>query len=128
MSFFFSSRRRHTRCALVTGVQTCALPICPQSQTIDQEETLGRRMPNDNVCDLKGLLDGSPALAAIGLVTFDTFGHFIIESLGSCAEDKFSGKGFSALFVIAAFALQGTAQHHRIAGLAYTGFTNNQTP
>src|SRR3546814_5084791 len=27
--FFFSSRRRHTRCALVTGVQTCALPIYP---------------------------------------------------------------------------------------------------
>src|SRR3546814_7392137 len=26
--FFVSSRRRHTRCALVTGVQTCALPIC----------------------------------------------------------------------------------------------------
>src|SRR3546814_20860506 len=28
LCFFFSSRRRHTRCALVTGVQTCALPIC----------------------------------------------------------------------------------------------------
>src|SRR3546814_2432150 len=27
LGFFFSSRRRHTRCALVTGVQTCALPI-----------------------------------------------------------------------------------------------------
>src|SRR3546814_19600592 len=27
MLFFVSSRRRHTRCALVTGVQTCALPI-----------------------------------------------------------------------------------------------------
>src|SRR3546814_1320853 len=27
LSVFFSSRRRHTRCALVTGVQTCALPI-----------------------------------------------------------------------------------------------------
>src|SRR3546814_5538771 len=26
--FVFSSRRRHTSCALVTGVQTCALPIC----------------------------------------------------------------------------------------------------
>src|SRR3546814_11634820 len=26
--FFVSSRRRHPRCALVTGVQTCALPIC----------------------------------------------------------------------------------------------------
>src|SRR3546814_4689705 len=25
--FFFSGRRRHTICALVTGVQTCALPI-----------------------------------------------------------------------------------------------------
>src|SRR3546814_2092284 len=31
--FFFSSRRRHTRCALVTGVQTCALPIYCQEQT-----------------------------------------------------------------------------------------------
>src|SRR3546814_10789499 len=29
--FFFSSRRRHTRCALVTGVQTCALPISFQA-------------------------------------------------------------------------------------------------
>src|SRR3546814_9007800 len=29
--FFFSSRRRHTRCALVTGVQTCALPISKNS-------------------------------------------------------------------------------------------------
>src|SRR3546814_1032479 len=28
--FVFSSRRRHTRCALVTGVQTCALPISLQ--------------------------------------------------------------------------------------------------
>src|SRR3546814_962302 len=27
--YFFSSRRRHTRCALGTGVQTCALPIFP---------------------------------------------------------------------------------------------------
>src|SRR3546814_303879 len=36
--FFFSSRRRHTRCALVTGVQTCALPI---SKT--QAETEGGR-------------------------------------------------------------------------------------
>src|SRR3546814_16342119 len=30
--FFFSSRRRHTRCALVTGVQTCALPICRREE------------------------------------------------------------------------------------------------
>src|SRR3546814_15434639 len=31
----FSSRRRHTRCALVTGVQTCALPICAPPAQLD---------------------------------------------------------------------------------------------
>src|SRR3546814_20359631 len=30
--FFFSSRRRHTACALGTGVQTCALPICGRAR------------------------------------------------------------------------------------------------
>src|SRR3546814_975851 len=33
MILFFSSRRRHTRCALVTGVQTCALPIFQAERT-----------------------------------------------------------------------------------------------
>src|SRR3546814_2729921 len=33
--FFFSSRRRHTRCALVTGVQTCALPILTSARRRD---------------------------------------------------------------------------------------------
>src|SRR3546814_16548614 len=35
VGFVFSSRRRHTRCALVTGVQTCALPILPRSTLAD---------------------------------------------------------------------------------------------
>src|SRR3546814_19004903 len=34
MVFFFSSRRRHTICALVTGVQTCALPILDDSDRL----------------------------------------------------------------------------------------------
>src|SRR3546814_3443240 len=38
--FFFSSRRRHTRCALVTGVQTCALPISCNYINFTQEHTL----------------------------------------------------------------------------------------
>src|SRR3546814_10830229 len=38
--FFFSIRRRHTRCALVTGVQTCALPIWP-----DKCPLVGKRRP-----------------------------------------------------------------------------------
>src|SRR3546814_5158772 len=55
--FFFSSRRRHTRCALVTGGQTCALPILldglvhgldhldreDQVQVLDVPVLLGRR-------------------------------------------------------------------------------------
>src|SRR3546814_5848214 len=42
MFFFFSSRRRHTRCALVTGVQTCALPIFANGY--EDERSLGRRI------------------------------------------------------------------------------------
>src|SRR3546814_3350770 len=38
--FFFSSRRRHTRCALVTGVQTCALPISPNRTARSAEQAL----------------------------------------------------------------------------------------
>src|SRR3546814_20737157 len=43
--FFFSSRRRHTSCALVTGVQTCALPISPQPAhlTSDVQERIGQK-------------------------------------------------------------------------------------
>src|SRR3546814_10717035 len=39
---FFSSRRRHTRCALVTGVQTCALPICDKEAAFRQAEARER--------------------------------------------------------------------------------------
>src|SRR3546814_5447796 len=42
MLFVFSSRRRHTRCALVTGVQTCALPIC-RDLPVHAGQTLERR-------------------------------------------------------------------------------------
>src|SRR3546814_3727476 len=39
--FFFSSRRRHTRCALVTGVQTCALPISVREYPRASVQTIG---------------------------------------------------------------------------------------
>src|SRR3546814_2078943 len=39
--FFFSSRRRHTRCALVTGVQTCALPISTEAPRLRWAKRLG---------------------------------------------------------------------------------------
>src|SRR3546814_6571099 len=54
--FFFSSRRRHTRCALVTGVQTCALPISMGSAV---SPLLSR---------LRGLLLMAPLLGAAACV------------------------------------------------------------
>src|SRR3546814_2250114 len=49
--FFFSSRRRHTRCALVTGVQTCALPILTRAAranpALRDTTPLAERGPSD---------------------------------------------------------------------------------
>src|SRR3546814_6248651 len=42
--FFFSSRRRHTSCALVTGVQTCALPISAPVFKLTAELQARRRL------------------------------------------------------------------------------------
>src|SRR3546814_3539518 len=48
--FFFSSRRRHTICALVTGVQTCALPIfAAQSHERLSDGTKGEQGPGSMV-------------------------------------------------------------------------------
>src|SRR3546814_3622251 len=47
--FFFSSRRRHTRCALVTGVQTCALPILTGKEASEATRLSFRRRIEDNV-------------------------------------------------------------------------------
>src|SRR3546814_18665750 len=54
--FFFSSRRRHTRCALVTGVQTCALPIS-RRQVLTGAAALGSAL-------LPGCGNSSPISAA----------------------------------------------------------------
>src|SRR3546814_11534078 len=54
--FFFSSRRRHTRCALVTGVQTCALPIFFELVASDPRdaEILAFGMPEIKAADRRG--------------------------------------------------------------------------
>src|SRR3546814_9706074 len=41
MEFVFSSRRRHTRCALVSGIQTCALPICTDTVQVERAAAVG---------------------------------------------------------------------------------------
>src|SRR3546814_17820027 len=54
LMYFCSSRRPHTRCALVTGVQTCALPIAPKRhQSLDTERPMHRlplRQIGDQPC------------------------------------------------------------------------------
>src|SRR3546814_2089382 len=62
--FFFSSRRRHTRCALVTGVQTCALPISLSKavqQLLQGQDKDFLVAENDNVTGIltrKGIVKG----------------------------------------------------------------------
>src|SRR3546814_14191438 len=62
-SFFFSSRRRHTRCALVTGVQTCALPIYPGYGFLSERESFARACAEAGIAFI-----GPPpkAIAAMG--------------------------------------------------------------
>src|SRR3546814_20750546 len=62
---FFSSRRRHTRCALVTGVQTCGLPIC---------------IPADQQ---KRITDIAAKLVSVGIATARVEGH--TDSTGTSA-------------------------------------------
>src|SRR3546814_2143754 len=62
LCFFFSSRRRHTRCALVTGVQTCALPISPLPPTAPALQVVAT---NATGVDLQSARDTSPSCPTI---------------------------------------------------------------
>src|SRR3546814_15412630 len=78
MCFFFSSRRLHTRCALVTGVQTCALPISSCTSCLARAEGLrlvippGQQTPalvtrcNGSQRDVARRAEGRGLRAAIG--------------------------------------------------------------
>src|SRR3546814_2780482 len=50
--FFFSSRRRHTRCALVTGVQTCALPISGNRHSKAAESAIQQNVVDSLITNL----------------------------------------------------------------------------
>src|SRR3546814_11026893 len=106
--FFFSSRRRHTRCALVTGVQTCALPIFlaaiygsggdpKQAQALIAYALFTTAIifgiatiSNDNLQDLKTgqLVGATPWKQQVALVLGVIFGALVIPQIGraSCRE------------------------------------------
>src|SRR3546814_1988705 len=72
--FFFSSRRRHTRCALVTGVQTWALPIyfkviC-DALAVASAGKIGDRSLCRSGTNLRGDLFSKPAAPGKGVRNF----------------------------------------------------------
>src|SRR3546814_3889969 len=87
--FFFSSRRRHTRCALVTGVQTCALPILPNFQplevpmaaAVNDAAKLGWR-PNPKLLLLLGAFVGG-SVALTGLADWSDDHLFLVNTTDS---------------------------------------------
>src|SRR3546814_2115746 len=89
--FFFSSRRRHTRCALVTGVQTCALPIYLLGPFVVGRDPLDAAVIHDDLYDLmrvRGYTGGFylDALAAIDIALWDLAGKLTEIGRASCRE------------------------------------------
>src|SRR3546814_4273425 len=70
MCFFFSSRRRHTRCALVTGVQTCALPIFEFGGSTVRALSVEGRM---TVCNMAIEAGARSGMVAVDQKTIDYF-------------------------------------------------------
>src|SRR3546814_2368388 len=78
--FFFSSRRRHTRCALVTGVQTCALPIY-MDRYEEAVAQLAAWIREGRLTYLEDILDGIEACpdALAGLYRGENLGKRLIR-------------------------------------------------
>src|SRR3546814_4496431 len=77
--FVCSSRRRHTRCALVTGVQTCALPLSPKSRRWRQ--VTGATAPN--LTGLRVLLVEDQVIVAMEIESIlREFGCMVVGPIG----------------------------------------------
>src|SRR3546814_10827503 len=81
LSFFFSSRRRHTRCALVTGVQTCALPI--SFDLIDQTASLPTSMPALLIAGLVGVWALVRGVGAVRPSSLSSLGVPLLAAAGA---------------------------------------------
>src|SRR3546814_5822814 len=82
--FFFSSRRRHTRCALVTGVQTCALPIYRAEQPfviVNCASMAPDRMEYE-LFGAEGARAGAGGAAKVGLFEQAHGGTLLLDEVG----------------------------------------------
>src|SRR3546814_3478550 len=98
---FFSSRRRHTRCALVTGVQTCALPI---SQT--QIATV-RVPPEDEIALQRAVTDRFANVSAIRVKDALESVNRILGSVGVAVRGTASVTLVAGILVLAGAVLAG---------------------
>src|SRR3546814_8312116 len=122
--FFFSSRRRHTSCALVTGVQTCALPIWQVGRlgiAADREvraEFAFAGLAVDRARDLA--VDEHDTLVALAdagqeLLDHEGFGPNLSEQLDERAEVR--ALGIDPEHRLAAIAFKRLADDGAVSGL-----------
>src|SRR3546814_8475964 len=131
MCFFFSSRRRHTRCALVTGVQTCALPIfmrVPRELRLPMKDDIGAFM--------KWLVED----ASFGLFTFSELTRgiaWVLEQPYDLARALLvtgfvQGLGEEAVHILPPRSEEHTSELQSLMRISYAVFclkkknTNNQ--
>src|SRR3546814_3026851 len=101
MCFIFSSRRRHTRGALVTGVQTCALPICQMLWKVELPIALPEIMLGINQTIMMGLF----MVTITALIGTRDLGQEINKAL----TDADTGRGLVAGLCIAFIGKIGRA-------------------
>src|SRR3546814_1767790 len=117
--FFFSSRRRHTRCALVTGVQTCALPISKPRPALVAFITAG---DGDTAANLDALVAGGADVIELGMPFTDPMADgpaIQAANLRSLAK----GTTTADIFAIAA----AFRQRHPETPLVLMGYANPMT-
>src|SRR3546814_7493382 len=87
--FFFSSRGRHTRCALVTVVQTGALPICMSQYVILAELGILSAEDLEQYCRPGGRLGGHPDYGLPGIAaSTGSLGHGMGLSVGMAYAER----------------------------------------
>src|SRR3546814_10601401 len=102
LCFFFSSRRRHTICALVTGVQTCALPICVAHQ---RDHRPGRLLP-------AGAMEGSGARYLIQILA--DLGHAVTDHPAVRLDLGFAGSAEEAEATALALKVGPRSEERRV--------------
>src|SRR3546814_3723378 len=99
---FFASRRRHTRCALVTGVQTCALPIFAEGLVGRAwiGAAAGNTRANLDVFDRSGG-DAEPITQARTAAVVLAFSRVVFETIAHvAAELDLAGPGHAIDLVV----------------------------